>query len=79
MGAALGRMRHGDYVAEITYEESTGLLRGRVINVEGESLDFWGTSLDELRAEFARSAGAYEERCREAGREPEWPRPVGAE
>jgi predicted HicB family RNase H-like nuclease len=79
MGAALSRMHHCDYVAEIVYEESTGLFQGRVINVEGESLDFLGNSVDEFRAEFARSVGIYEEGCRDAGREPERPRPVATE
>jgi predicted HicB family RNase H-like nuclease len=69
-------MRHGDYVAEIAYEESTGLFRGRVINVERGGLYFWGNSVEELRAEFAWSVRDHEERCHEAGREPERPRPV---
>jgi predicted HicB family RNase H-like nuclease len=76
MDAVLSRMRHGDYVAEISREESTGLLRGRVINVEREGFYFWGNCVEELRTEFAWSVGAYEERCREAGREPERPRVV---
>jgi predicted HicB family RNase H-like nuclease len=69
-------MHHGDYVAEVAYEKNTGLFRGRVINTEREGFYFWGNSVEELRAEFAWSVGAYEQSCREAGREPERPRPV---
>ncbi|MHC4714789.1 MAG: hypothetical protein ACYTAN_16215 [Planctomycetota bacterium] len=77
MGAPLARVHHGDYVAELVYEAVTGLFRGHVINLERGVLDFWGNSLKELRAEFARSVGVYEERCRDAGREPERPGAVG--
>ena len=76
MGAALARMQHGDYVAELAYEESTSLFRGHVINVEGELLYFWGSSREELQAEFARSVQDHERICRTAGREPERPRSV---
>jgi predicted HicB family RNase H-like nuclease len=76
MGAALARMHHSDYVAELIYDETTGLFRGHVINLEHNGLDFCGSCVGELRAEFARSVGIYEESCREAGREPEPPRPV---
>jgi predicted HicB family RNase H-like nuclease len=64
MGAALARIRHGDYVAELDYEESTSLFRGRVTNVEGELLYFWGNSREELQAEFARSVQDHERICR---------------
>jgi predicted HicB family RNase H-like nuclease len=77
MRAALAGMHHGDYVAELVYKESTRLFRGRVINVEGESIYFWGSSIEELHAEFARSVQLYEQSCRAASREPKRPRPVG--
>jgi predicted HicB family RNase H-like nuclease len=76
MDAALARMHHGDYVAELVYEAVTGLFRGHVINLERGVLDFWGSSLKELRAAFARSVQAHEQICRDAGREPERPRPA---
>jgi hypothetical protein len=57
MDAALARMHHGDYVAELLYEAVTGLFRG-------------------LRAAFARSVQIHEQTCRDAGREPERPRPI---
>jgi predicted HicB family RNase H-like nuclease len=76
MGVALARMHHGDYVAELVYEKSAGLFRGRVINPGRERLYFWGGSLKELRVEFARSVKAYEESYCEAGQEPERPRAV---
>ncbi|MHC5059350.1 MAG: hypothetical protein ACYTKD_32255 [Planctomycetota bacterium] len=77
MAAALAMMHHGDYVAEFVYEESTRLFRGRVINLEHDGFDFWGSSVEELRAEFARLVEVYEESCRERGQEPERPTPVG--
>jgi predicted HicB family RNase H-like nuclease len=77
MGVALARIRHGDYVAELVYEAASGLFRGHVINVERELLYFWGSSIEILRAKFARSVQFYEQACLATGREPERPRPVG--
>ena len=77
MDAALARMHHGDYVAELLYEAVTGLFRGHVINIERGALDFWGKSLKELRAAFAGWVQVHEQTCRDAGREPEQPGPVG--
>ena len=69
-------MKHGDYVAEVSFENDVGLFRARVVNLERDSLDFCGSSIDQLHQEFARSVELYEEICRERGREPEKPRPL---
>ncbi len=77
MDATLARMHHGDYVAELVYEAVTGLFRGHVINLEHELLCFWGSSLKDLPAEFARSVQVHERICRATGGEPKRPTPVG--
>ena len=77
MRAALAGLHHGHYVAKLVYEESTHRFRGRVINIEGERTYFCGSSVEELRAEFAQSVQIYERICRAFGQEPERPRPVG--
>ena len=60
-------MRHGPYVAEIEFDEDEGLFHGRSMNVQPGGFDFWGSSVDELRREFAASAKMHEEFCREQG------------
>ncbi len=73
MSAAFARMRRGDYVADIAYEESSRLFRGRVINAGREGLDFWRSTIEELRAGSARSVQVHEQTCRDGGREPKRP------
>lgn len=60
-------MRYGPYLAEIEFDEDEGLLHGRSVNVRPGGFDFWGSSVGELRREFAASARMHEEFCREQG------------
>ena len=69
-------MKHGDYVAEVSFDSEDGLFRARVVNLERDSFDFCASSVEELHQEFAPSVELYEEICRERGREPEKLRPL---
>jgi predicted HicB family RNase H-like nuclease len=60
-------MRHERYLAEIEFDEDEGLFHGRSINVHPGGFDFWGSTVEELRREFAASARAHEEFCHEQG------------
>jgi predicted HicB family RNase H-like nuclease len=60
-------MRHGKYFAEIEYDDERGSFYGRAVNVLTGGFDFWGSSVEELRREFATSARVFEEVCAEEG------------
>lgn len=60
-------MRHGKYFAEIEYDDERESFCGRAVNVLSGGFDFWGSSVDELRREFATSARIFEEVCAEEG------------
>ncbi len=54
-------MKYGRYLAEISYEPDQDSFYGRMVNVERGGFDFWGSSVEELRREFAVSAEVFEE------------------
>jgi predicted HicB family RNase H-like nuclease len=58
-------MQHGPYQAQIEFDPDTDSFHGRTVNVRRGGFDFWGTSVEELRREFAASAQVFEETCRE--------------
>jgi predicted HicB family RNase H-like nuclease len=60
-------MRYGPYAAEIEFDPDTQSLYGSTVNVVPGGFDFWGTSVDELRREFAASADEFEKACSEHG------------
>lgn len=65
-------MRHGDYVARITYDEEIDSFFGEVINTS-DVITFYGQSIEELRREMAISIEAHLEACRIKGVEPSRP------
>ena len=62
-------MKHEDYVAKITYDADEEVFRGEVLNIK-DFVDFAGSSVDELKKEFARSVEIYLETCEKHGLEP---------
>jgi predicted HicB family RNase H-like nuclease len=65
-------MRHGDYIARITYNEEIDSFFGEVINTN-DVITFSGRSGEELRRELAASIEAHLEACRIKGVEPSRP------
>lgn len=64
-------MQHGQYLAAIEYDPDEESFYGRTVNVSPGGFDFWGSSVEELRREFAASAEVFEEVTREKGLRPE--------
>jgi len=60
-------MKHGRYVAQIEFDPEADSFYGCTVNVKPGGFDFWGTSVEELRREFATSAEVFEEAAREQG------------
>lgn len=65
-------MHYKEYVAQVTLDEDSGLLHGRVMNTR-DIITFEAKDLPRLRKEFERSVQDYLDWCRELGREPERP------
>ena len=65
-------MRHGDYVARITYDEEIDSFFGEVINTS-DVITFYGQSVEELKREVATSIEVHLEACRAKGVEPSRP------
>jgi predicted HicB family RNase H-like nuclease len=65
-------MRHGDYVARVTYDETIDRFFGEVVNTR-DVITFYGQSTEELHREMATSVEAHLEACRERGVEPSRP------
>lgn len=63
-------MRYKDYWAAIELDDSADQFHGRVIGVN-DVVDFYGSTPEELRREFAASVEEYIAWCREEGSEPE--------
>ncbi len=57
------------YHARIEYNEELDLFRGEILGLNGGA-DFYGTSPEELRAEFKKSLQVFLEVCTEKGIEP---------
>ena len=62
-------MKLGDYIARIEYDDSADMLHGLIINIQ-DTVDFYGSSIDELKSEFRESLDVYLEVCQEKGIEP---------
>jgi predicted HicB family RNase H-like nuclease len=65
-------MRHGDYIARVTYDEEIDSFFGEVINT-GDVITFYGRSVEELKRELATSIEVLSEACRARGVEPRRP------
>ena len=65
-------MRHGDYVARVTYDEEIDSFFGEVINTS-DVITFYGRSVEELKREMATSIEVLLEACRAKGVEPSRP------
>lgn len=65
-------MHYKEYVAQVTLDEDSGLLHGRVMNTR-DVITFEATDVPALSKEFKRSVQDYLDWCRELGREPERP------
>lgn len=65
-------MEYKGYVARVQFDESVGLLHGRVENIS-DVVTFEATSVDQLEREFHISVDEYLAVCAELGKEPERP------
>ena len=65
-------MRHGDYIARVTYDEAIDSFFGEVINTS-DVITFYGRSVEDLHQEMANSIEAHLEACRAKGMEPSRP------
>ncbi len=62
------------YVATVEYDDSVGMLHGRVVNSGKYPIaTFEATNVESLRAEFHRSIDEYLASCEEDGVEPRQP------
>ena len=61
------RIVHDRYVARVSHDGER--FHGVVVNCD-DQIDFDAESEEELEREFAASVGAYEDFCRQQGREP---------
>ena len=62
-------MKHGPYVATIEYDAEIGSFFGEVVNM-GDTITFYGGSVEELQTEFARSIEAHLAFCARRGIDP---------
>lgn len=65
-----GFMKHGNYIAKITYDPDEDSFYGYVVNIPSH-IDFYGRTPDQLREEFANSVKVYNDACEEQGVEPD--------
>lgn len=63
-------LKYDGYCAEFGYDESADAFHARVIGLN-DVIDFYGRSIDDLKAEFRNSIDDYVSWCREEGEEPE--------
>jgi predicted HicB family RNase H-like nuclease len=63
-------LKYKDYFAEFGRDESADALHGRVIAIN-DVIDFYGRTIDELKAEFCTSVDEYVEWCLSEGEGPE--------
>ncbi len=59
----------GAYSAKIEYDPSTDMFRGEILGLSGGA-DFYGTTPEQLRAEFKKSLNFYLKMCAKKGIEP---------
>lgn len=62
-------MKHGQYVARIDYDSKIDSFFGEVMNTN-DTITFYGRSVAQLKAEFARSVEAHIAFCERRGIEP---------
>lgn len=65
-------MRHKEYTAKVVYDDSSGLLRGEVIDLR-DTISFAATSVTQLRREFHAAVDGYLLDCATRGVEPAKP------
>ena len=65
-------MRHGDYIARVTYDEEIDGFFGEVVNTS-DVITFYGRSVEELKREMATSIEVHLEACRAKGVAPSRP------
>lgn len=65
-------MEYQGYSARIEYDEDLGAFHGQVLSIN-DVITFQGTSVEELRREFAASVDDYLAWCEERGEEPDKP------
>ncbi len=63
-------LNYKGYYAEFGYDDSADAFHGRVIGLN-DVIDFYGRTIDELKAELRTSVDEYIDWCREEGEEPE--------
>lgn len=63
-------LNYQGYYAEFGYDDSADAFHGRVIGLN-DVIDFYGRTIDELKAEFRASIEEYVAWCHEEGAEPE--------
>ena len=65
-------MRHKGYSAAIRYSEEDGVFVGRILGIN-DVVNFHGSSVAEIRKQFAVALDSYLSDCEEMGKEPERP------
>lgn len=65
-------MNYKGYTAKVEFDDEASLFHGRVLNLR-DGINFQGTTVEELRHEFAESVDDYLDWCAERGEEPEKP------
>ena len=70
--AHAGTMRHKGYTAKVQYDDSSGLLRGEVVDLRDE-IAFAAASVAQLRREFHAAVDGYLLDCATRGVEPAKP------
>lgn len=63
-------LNYRGYYAEFGYDDSADAFHGRIIGLN-DVIDFYGRTVDDLKAEFRTSVDEYLEWCRDEGEEPE--------
>lgn len=63
-------MKYKDYLAKIEFDDEDGLFVGHVIGLQ-DSLNFHGTSVNELQQAFEDCIENYFVYCKKVGKEPE--------
>jgi len=65
-------IEHKGYVGVFEFDEELGQFHGHVVNTQ-DVISFYGSSVEELKAEFRISIEEYLAFCAEKGRDPEKP------
>lgn len=65
-------MQYKGYLGSVEYDDDDRVFHGRVINVR-DTINYEGTSVDELHADFEGAVDAYLKFCAKRGDEPEKP------